>query len=360
MSDASTIRMIERYEERADAPLFLSGFFQTPTRNFHDSEKIEIDVIRDEEEVAIAIQDLSVGARSNEASLYTNKAFVPPIFNEKGAIKAYNQLRRRAGNTPFDDVNIAQQARDEAFDIVGRLERKLRRAIELECAQVLQSGVVTCIDQSGAAVYSIDFDPKSAHFPTVGTTWSTTGAAGAPLADLDALCTVIRRNGKKKPKHLVFGASAWSRFLVNPAVIERMKFTNPNNGLIKIVPEVRGEGASYMGTCMIGQYEMHLWLYDGFYKHQQTGTLTPYLHDEKVIVLSEGARLDLSFGRIPRLKKPVMDFLPERVASESLGLAIDVFSYMTENGQALVVEAGTRALAIPTAIDTFGCLDVTA
>ena len=46
MSDRSTTRLIDAYLETSSAPLFLGGFFQTPPANIHNTEKIEIDVMR--------------------------------------------------------------------------------------------------------------------------------------------------------------------------------------------------------------------------------------------------------------------------------------------------------------------------
>src|SRR5687768_14604347 len=102
MSDASTSHIIDMYLEEASAPMFLSGFFRSPPQNFHTSESIEIDIQRDNEDVAIVIQDLTVAPRRNESTLYTNKQFKPPIFDEEGAISSYDMVKRQAGQNPFD------------------------------------------------------------------------------------------------------------------------------------------------------------------------------------------------------------------------------------------------------------------
>ena len=41
MSDTSTKRMISAYIQEAPPTLFLSGFFQSPPQNFHNSEEVE-------------------------------------------------------------------------------------------------------------------------------------------------------------------------------------------------------------------------------------------------------------------------------------------------------------------------------
>ena len=149
MSDASTTRMISMYLERASAPMFLSGWFQSPPENFHNTEYVEIDIQRDDEQVAIAITDLTAGPRQNENTVFTNKRFKPPIFDEEIGISAFDMIKRQPGDNPFADPVYQANAVNQAFQGFRKLEAKIRRAVELECSQVLQTGKVTLIDSSG-------------------------------------------------------------------------------------------------------------------------------------------------------------------------------------------------------------------
>lgn len=355
MSDASTQHIIDMYMEEAEAPMFLSGFFSTPPRNFHTTEKVEIDVIRDDEDVAIVITDISTGARLNEASEYTNKAFTPPIFNEAGPIKAYDLIKREGGFDPFQDPDYNARALREAVKIFRRLERKIRRAIELMASQVLQTGKLTLKDQNGASLYTLDFQPKATHFVTVGTAWS---GAGTPLTDVENLAVVVRRDGKRQPNRLLFGKNAFRNWIGNTEVKARLD--NRNMLIGQVAPQVRGEGATFQGFVWVGNYRFEMWTYDGFYRDPQTGNHLPYIGDDNVVMLSDGGRLDLSYGAIPRIAPPdprALAFLPPRMSSSDRGLDLTTNAYFTPNGNTLMVEAGTRPLTIPTAIDTFGCLD---
>jgi hypothetical protein len=360
MSDNSTIQLIDMYVEQASTPMFLSGFFRSPPQNFHTTEDVEMDIQRDDEQVAIVIHDLSVGARKNEASLYTNKRFRPPIFDEEGHVSAYDAIRRQPGQSPFMTPDYAANATRAAFDIFRRLELKIRRAVELMASQVLQTGILTLIDSSGTAQYTLDFSPKSSHMATVGTTWALDGSTGDPLADLGALATVVRRDGKVEPNKLVFGDSAWIRFLANAKV--KAALESRRGVLAEIAPVARGSGATFQGWVWIGHYRFEMWTYDGYYKHPQTGTLTPYVATDNVIMLGDG-RLDLTFGAIPIITPPdqrALPFLPPRIGSEGRGLDLTTNAWVTPDGKHVMVSAGTRPLTIPTAIDTFARLDVTA
>ena len=106
MADKDTIRMLAAYHQTAPPTLFMSGVFVSPPQNFHNSAAVKLDIVRSEEDVAVAIQDLSAGYRMNQASLYTSKEFVPPIFKEAITINAQELMDRTPGNDPFADVTF--------------------------------------------------------------------------------------------------------------------------------------------------------------------------------------------------------------------------------------------------------------
>lgn len=361
MSDASTTHMIERYMEEAEAPMFLSGYFRSPPRNFHTTEEVEIDVEREDEDVAIVIQDLSSEGRHNKDSVYTNKSFIPPLFKEVASVQAYKLIKRVPGQNPFTNPDFGAAAADEAFRKFRKLDRKIRRAVELMSSQVLQTGVLTLIDDAGNALYTLDFQPKTTHITTVGTTWATDGSTGDPLANLEATAEVVRADGKSNPVDLIFGTSAMQRFLINDNVKDQLDNRIIGPGTAVIQPQRRGQGATFRGTVWVGHYQFNLFMYNGHYKHPQTGVITPYVSPNNVIMLPENPRFDLTFGGIPMFINPeqrALPFLPPRMSSTEMGLDMTVNAWVTPNGESLMVSAGTRPLTIPTAIDTYACLTV--
>lgn len=357
MSDKSTIALIDMYLEDSSPPMFLSGFFRSPPANFHTTEDVEIDIVRDTDQVAVVIKDLSLPPNHNENSLYTNKRLKPPIYDEEGAVTAFDMIQRMPGDNPFQNPNYAAAAVQQSFAIFRKLESKIRRAIELQASQVLQTGQLNLLDKTGAVVYTIDFGPKGTHFVTP-TAWAVDGSTGAPLTDLESLSTVIRRDGKREPNRLIFGLGAYARFLANTKVNGRLLQTRGQ--LIEAAPQVRGQGATFQGWVWVGHYRFEMWTYDGFYAHPQTGVFTPFVGDNKVIMLGEG-RLDLTYGAIPMITTPdqrALPFLPPRISSAGGGLDLTTNAWVTPDGKRVMVSAGTRPLTIPTAIDTYGCLTV--
>lgn len=359
MSDASTKHMISAYKERASAPMFLSSFFRSPPENFHDSEMVELDIERDDEDVAIVVTDLSTGHRMNESSIYTNKAFKPPILNESGAVNSFDLLKRVPGRNPFEDPEFGLAVVDRMMDLGEKLEKKVRRTVELMCSQVLQSGIVTLVDGNGTALYSIDFKPKSGHFPTAGIDWGN--GAEDKIADLASLARTIRRNGKRRPDKLVFGRTALTEFIADSDVIARLD--NRRMLLGQLNPDQQPGDATFYGDVVIDNYRFEIWSYDAEFRHPQTGNLTPYVEDDHVIMAASQGRRDLSFGSIPMIVPPdqrVAGFLPARMAMPDRGLDLTPNAWVTPNNTTVMVSLGTRPLAIPTAIDTFGALDTVA
>jgi len=363
MSDASTKTMLRPFIEMAPAPLFLSGFFQSPEQNFYQSQSVEIDLQRDGEDVAVAITDLATGNRYNENSLGSNKEFTPPIFKEVGSINAFQLLTREMGDNPFQTRPFQAKATLRAAMLSSKIQNKIRRSLELQASQVFQLGVVTLVNDAGVAVYTLDFQAKSTHFVTP-TAWAAGGATGDPYGDIDSLAQVIRKDGRRTADTLILGTTAQTRFLDNAKIKDILKYDGfyGATGRPQIVPERTGsDGANFLGNITINNYRYALWGYDGRFNHPQTGTSTPFVSDNKVIMLSSKARYDATFGAIPMIAQPegrALPFLPPRVSNVGGGMDMMVNAWLSPDGQTLSVSVSSRPLLIPTEVDSYGCLTV--
>lgn len=361
MSGATTKRMIRAYEQMAQPMLFLSGLFLSPPQNFHDSEEVEIDIVRSDEDISIVIQDLSTGYRMNSEDLYTNKGFKPPIHKEALPINSFDLLKRMPGQNPFESPDFRANIILRLFNGMTKIERKIRRAIELQASQVLQTGIVTLTDINGNALYTLDFKPKATHFPTAGTVWGQTGST--ITGDLNSLGEVIRGDGLADPDQLIMGVDAFEQFIVDADVQKRFDARRIDLGTIAPM-QMRGNGGSYRGTVEIGNYSYDIWTYGGRYKHPQTGVSTPYMDPGKVIMRASSGRMDATFGAIPNIgsimggqASQMLPELPSRVSNAAGGMDLYTNAWLSQDGEQLFGGVGARPLMIPTAIDTFGCLD---
>jgi hypothetical protein len=331
--------------------------FQAPMENFHTSEEVEIDIMRSEEDISIAITDLSTGARLNSEDDFTNKSFKPPVHKEKGAIPAHKLIKREFGENPFESPDFQANAIARGTRLVTKMGDKIARAMEHQSALVLTTGTVTLIDGAGAAVYTIDYKPKATHFPTASVAWNN--ASSTKLKDIEDLANVIRSDGLEDPDMLVMGERAYELFMADADVQSKLDLRRAEVG--RIVPmEMMGNGGIYRGTVEVGNYKYDIYTYGGRYKHPQTGVSTKYIPDDKVVIRSSMGRLDATFGGIPTIDKDtrVPAQLFTRLQDTTGVMDLQTKGWITDDGETLFVQAGTRPLMIPTAIDTFGCLDI--
>jgi len=359
MSDNGTRRMIERYTDDAPASLYLASKFRTPPENFHDSEFVEIDIERDSEDVAVVVKDLSVEGRGNESSIYTNKEWTPPIYKEKATVNAFKLLKRMPGSTAYDSPVYKANALNAVMGEVRKIEKKIQRAIELQASQTLQTGTLTLKNSDGVNMYSLDFQPKSSHIVTVGNDWG--GGSETPLADIEALSVVVKRDGKQRPNELTFGRLAWQDFLADSDVQTRLNFRRAD--LAVVSPSRSERNAMFQGRITVGNYEFEMFTYDATYDDVETGTSTPYVTDDLVIMTSSESRFDLTYGGIPLIGDPdpmAMQFVPRRISNGGNGIDLFVNAWTAKDRSSITVEVSARPLTIPTAIDTIGVLNTRA
>lgn len=363
MSDLTTRRMLKAYTQTGASPaMFFAGMFQSPPRNFHNSEEVEIDIIRSNEDVSIVLVDINTDYRWNEASILTNKSYKPPVHKEAITLNSSDLIKRMAGDDPFADPNFRANVIDLAFQGMGEIERKIRRAMEQQASQVMQTGTITLTNAAGVALYTLSYSPKATHFPTVGTTWDN--AAADALGDLDASARINRTDGLSNSNEIDFGVDAWNAFLKLDDV--QIHYDNRRIELGNIGGfERRGAGGTFQGTVTIGNYHYDCFTYDGQFTDPQSGDGTPYLDPKKVIVRDNRARLDATFGSIPHIGKALggnrgqlIPELPGRFSNSDGGMDLFINVWLTESGESLKAGIGGRPLFIPTAIDTYSCLTV--
>lgn len=359
MSGSNTTRMIRAYNQMASPLMFFAGLFQSPPENFHTTEEVEIDIVRSDEDISIVVQDLSTGYRMNSEDLYTNKGFKPPIHKEALPLNSYDLIKRMPGDTPFDNPDFRANLITRMFNGMTKIERKIRRSIELQASQVLQTGIVTLTDINGTALYTLDYKPKATHFPTAGTAWN---AAGDIAGDINALAEVIRNDGLTDPDQIILGVDAFEAFIADAEIQKR--YDNRRIDLGTIAPmQMRGNGASFRGVVEIGNYRYDIWTYGGRYKDPQTGVKIQYMDPGKCIVRASSGRLDATFGAIPNIgvlvggqETRLLPELPGRISNAQGGMDLFTNAWLSNDGEQLFGGVGARPLMIPTAIDTFGCI----
>jgi hypothetical protein len=351
-------RMIRAYREMREPTKFLSRFFTIDAESFFSTEEVEIDVDREGEDIAIAVQDLSAGYRMISADQFTNKKFPPPVFKTGFNLHAADLFKRDVGFNPYTDVGFQTAAVNRFLGKAKKVEKLINRAIEQYASQILTTGTVTLIDYDGNAVYALDYKPKTTHFAAAGTAWNDSASVDI-LGDIRTRANLIRANSGKDCRRLLMGEGS---FVVatqtNTAFKERFEKTKLNLGEL-IPPQLQDSGGTYHGHVSIGNYRYEIWTYAGTYKHPQTGATTKYLPDDKVVLLPDDIDFRALFGDVPRLAPPdarVIRYLPAQMA-EAGGVRMHWNAWLNDDATALIGGVASRPLLVPTSIDAFGCID---
>lgn len=363
MLGPQTIKMMRLYASVSYQPMsFFAGMFRVTPDSFFDEESVELDVVRSDQSIAITVQDVSAGYRFNAEDLYNNKKITPPAFKESFTVNAFTLLKRDAGQNPFSQGGFRVKLIAKVFSGAGKISRKIRRANELQAAQVMQEGRATFRDETGKVLYTLNYQPSVTHFPTAAVAWDQPTAN--PMQDIEQLADVNLADGGADSDKLVFGHKAWAAFSNNAEVLKRLDIANLHMGSIQM-PTSDRRGGKFHGRITIGTRIFELWTYPAVYEDPQTGVKTSFMHPSKVVVMSTESRLDALFGGIPNIGEAIGDstraqYLPElpaRLSSVEDSYDMHFNVWMDERKENLFAGAGSRPVFVPTALDTFGTLN---
>ena len=357
MSTEATTRMLAPFIKKSTPTGFLSSYFQSPKKNFYNTEAVEIDIKRGGRSIAIAIADLSTGYHMNSVDLYTNKKFIPPIFSEAFSLNSYDTLKRVPGDDPFKDPKLLASAMFQFMDSMEAVENMIRRTIELQASQIFQTGVVDLKDSAGITRYTIDYKAKATHFPTASNPWD--GASATIAKDIGDLCEVIADDGLVDVEDSFCQGSLFEIMLKDDDFRARFDTRRTDLGEIKLMlpgDQESAQGARYRGILNINNYPLRLFTYNGRYTDPQTGVETKYLNRKKFTVLAR-SRYDATFGNVPSVVAPSQRVLPYLRRISRGGMDMIPNAWVSADGKHLFGGVDSRPLLIPTDIDAFGSID---
>lgn len=342
---------------------FFASFFRTTDEDYTNAEYVEIDVERTTNTVAPTLRDARTGAVIVKSDSWKEKKFRPPYIGLKEPIDLMSLLQRQPGES--DDA-------ERVGTWFGRLASKIVRAlskfhrmialqVELQAAQIMQTGKVTLTDDKDGVSYTLDFGADPTHFPTVTTSWGEAGAT--PIADVAALADVVAADGMTNPSMLILGDNAYKNLLADETFQTYVR--KDGLGLGSLHPGLRDRGGVYHGTAAFGSHTLEIWTFGGAYKTLGSSTPKRFLDADAAIVTARPEDLDFRtvYGGIPTLgmKEPFAQVVPETVTFGASGegtgfIRVQNRVYEDESADTVTAEAKCRPLSIPVSIDRYGCL----
>lgn len=327
-----TKMLIDAYKERPKPTAFLRSFFPTVVS---PTKELSIEVQRGTEKIAVDVLRGSDGNR-NTFSRSTEKIFIPPYYREWFDATQLELYDRLFGATEISDAVFAAYINSVA-DHQLVLQEKIERSIELQCAQVLETGIVTVANGT-----NIDFKRKASSIkdPGAGNYWANNVDL---YPQLETGCNFIRQEGKSTDAvfNLILGSTALTDLLKNTVFLSRQNLFNM--ALDQVAGPVRGaEGMAFHGVLTVGSYKLQLWSYPQFYTNA-SGVATPYVNPKNATIIPTNPRFKTGFAGVPQLVTP---------GQMPVTGAFIFNDYIDKRGKAHIFDVESAPVAIPVAVDT--------
>jgi hypothetical protein len=338
---------------------FLSSFFKVTQDSFTDSEFVDLDEIYEGEEIAPVVTDLSTGAVSLVEEKFVNRQIPFPVYAMKSPAQIAALMTRQPGESAYVTEKINWLARLAKIIVkkFARMTNMIRRSMEYQAAQVLQTGDIILTDEDGTNTFKLGLKTKNSHFPTVTTIWADIENAD-PLSDIDVLSDIIRDDGHVDIENLIFGKDAWINFIKNKWVQENLNKDVLATGLIS--PQIRNKGAKYMGYIDYGANHYYLWTYNARYNPFGSKTVEKYLDPNNVIFLPALEDIDFRriFGGIPTVRADATFDQLFGADKVQIGNEYDIRPrvFYSEDNEAYIAEIKSRPLMLPVSVNRYGCL----
>lgn len=282
------------YNENIPAPSFLKTFFPSKV---YPNAAVSIEVRRGTERIATDVVRGTRGNR-NTFSRSTEKKYLPPFFKENfdaTELDIYDRMPGVSEEVPSAMV-IGQIGREVGEKYI-ELRNKIERAKELQCAQVLDSGVVTMINGD-----NIDFKRKAASMVDLGAGeyWNNPGADVE--AHLIASAEFIRQKGKNGTPEfdLIMPGAGWVALKKTDYFTDDANFNNVQLNDIRR-PQTAAFGASFHGQITAGAYTINVWTYDEGYEDADL-VFTNYWNRKKAVMVPvQGTRFEMSHAAVPAI-----------------------------------------------------------
>jgi hypothetical protein len=340
---------------------FLSTFFKVTPDSFTDAETVDLDEVFAGEEIAPVVTDLSTGAIALVEEKFVNKQVPFPVYSMKSPAQIAALMNRQPGESAYitTKINWFSRLANLLVKKFARMTNMIRRSMEYQAAQVLQTGDIVLTDENGNPAFKLGLIPKTSHFPITTVPWGDVDDAD-PLGDIDALADIIRDDGLVDVANLIFGDKAWINFIKNGWVQENLKKDVLNMG--ELSPQLQNKGGKRQGYIDYGANRYILWTYNGRFNLFGSKQVSKFLDQNKVIFLPDVADLDFRrlFGGIPTVRADTTFDQLFGADKTQIGGEYDIRPrvFWSEDQEAYIAEIKSRPIMLPVSTNRYACLTV--
>ncbi len=345
---------------------FFAWWFRTTDEDYTNAEYVEIDTERTTNVVAPTLRDATTGAIIVKSDSWKEKKFRPPYTAMKDPIDLYSLMKKQPGESD-DASRIGDwfgRLAAKIVKVLSRYHRMIGLQVDLQCAQIMQTGEVELRDDKDGVTYKLNFGAAVSHFPTVSVSWGEANAT--PMDDVAAIADKVADDGQVAPAYLILGEDAWKNLLKDETFQKCVRKDGLGLGVLEPT-SLRARGGKYHGICDFGSHSLEIWTYGGSYYQLGSNVPKKYLDKDAAIVTARPEDVDFRtvYGGVPSLgmKEPFADVVPSTVTysgeggSEGTGfIKVHNRVYEDNSGDTYTAECKARPLSIPVSIDRFGCL----
>jgi|SRR6478609_1578023 len=341
--------LVDVYRQISEPTAFLRSFFK---ETYSGTKLVSVEVQRGFEMIAVDVLRGTEGNR-NRFSSSTERMYLPPLYDEYFDLTELDLYDRLFGSTQITGSDYANFLYSVAMK-VKELENKIARRYELQCAQVLQTGVVQLVNGT-----NIDFKRKAASLvdPGAGNYWANASLSGGlptginPYTQLETGCNFLRQVGKAKGGmfNMILGSKALTDLQTNPFFLQKQNLFNMALDSVN-APQRNSVGAAFHGILTVGSYKVLIWTYPQFYDIPASPGVaavlqTPYIDPNTAILIDEAPEFILSYAAVPQLLNlnggGVTPFVGPYMVSEWMDQRLAKHDIIVKSA----------AIAIPTAVD---------
>lgn len=326
----------DAYRESVKATSFLRSFF--PNKETAAAE-ISIEVIRGTERIAVDVVPGDLGERV-KFSKSTERNYIPPPYRLYFTISALEGYDALFGQTEYISDSQMTVFVEGAVERLKDLVAMIERSYELQCAQVLATGIVELKNNA-----NINFNRKVGSIVDKSSaTWAT--GTNDPRTHFIEAGDWLRANGKVQGGNLnvIMGASAYNAMINNAtfqkvADIKRMSFDELRE------PQRLATGQILQGHVSAGAYNFTVFTYGELYENK-VGVQQNYIDPKTMIVIPENPRFKMAFAGIP-----FVDGNGDNAVAGVRKGAYQIGKYVDNRGATIDYDVQSSGIAIPVAID---------
>lgn len=293
-SSLLTSKVIGSFTDKSPIREGFSGLFPAETT---PTLYVDITVKRGTARAAVDVQRFAEGDKT-KMSVTTEKKYLPPFFKKDYDYSKEDIYLTTAAFGTTGNATANKLMHDTALEAVMSNKDEIVRAIRIQQAQVLQTGIVTIKNGD-----NIDFKRKAAsivNVDTAGDYWSVSATA-TPITDIQKGLKFLRevgRSGGLASVNVVMRDTAFTAFMNTTQVKDLADFRRIERIDVGFPIFSEATGMSYQGRLAAGDFVVNVWTYNEFYE-DASGNIVYYLDEGNVVMIPTDFEGKTVFGALP-------------------------------------------------------------